>query len=163
MRRFRRVALALLLLPLALSAHAGGLLVGDRAPRGATELASGKVLAAGHLEGKVVLQYFWATWCPFCQRDLPVLEKLYQAYPPQGFEIIAQSLDDDSSIVIEFWQEKGCTFPVAMRSDKIRTAYGPIRGTPTLFLIDRKGTVRLKRLGAMPDGALEDEIKALLE
>jgi len=65
--------------------------------------------------------------------------------------------------VIEFWQENGYTFPVAMRSDEIRAVYGPIRGTPTFFLIDRKGTVRLKHLGAMPDGALEIEIKALLK
>ena len=163
MRRFHRVALALLLLPLALAARADGLQVGDRAPRVATELTSGKVLAGGHLEGKVALQYFWATWCLFCQGDLPDLEKLYRAYQPRGFEIIAQSLDDDLSVVIEFWQEKGYTFPVAMRSDETRAAYGPIRGTPTLFLIDRKGTVRLKHLGAMPDGALEDEIKALLK
>ncbi|MDH3315321.1 MAG: hypothetical protein OEN48_15990 [Betaproteobacteria bacterium] len=56
MRRSHRIALALLLLPLALAASADGLQVGDRAPRVATELASGKVLAAGHLEGKVVLQ-----------------------------------------------------------------------------------------------------------
>jgi peroxiredoxin len=65
--------------------------------------------------------------------------------------------------VIEFWQERGYTFPVAMRSDKTRAAYGPIRGTPTLFLIDRDGTVRLARLGVMPDGALENAVKALLK
>jgi cytochrome c biogenesis protein CcmG, thiol:disulfide interchange protein DsbE len=163
MRRFHRLALAMLLLPLALAARADGLQVGDRAPRVDTELASGKVLGAGHLEGKVVLQYFWATWCPICQGHLPRLEALYRAYQPRGFEIIAQSLDDGPSIVIDYWRDRGYTFPVTMRSDEIRAAYGPIRGTPTLFLIDRKGMVRLKRLGAMPDGTLEDEIKALLE
>jgi hypothetical protein len=61
MRPFRRAAPAFILSLLALAAQADGLQVGDRAPRVDTELASGKTLAAGYLEGKVVLQYFWAT------------------------------------------------------------------------------------------------------
>jgi hypothetical protein len=44
-----------------------------------------------------------------------------------------------------------------------RAGFGPIKCTPTLFLIDRRGTVRLKHLGVLPDGALEAQIKALLK
>lgn len=147
----------------AVVAHGGDLQVGWTAPRLDTELADGRILPAGQLEGKVVLQYFWATWCPICRGDLPQLQKLYEAYQPRGLEIIAQSLDDDQSVVVEFWRKRGYTFPVAMRSDETRAGFGPIKGTPTLFLIDRSGTVRLKRLGTLPDGVLEAQINALLK
>ena len=147
----------------AVVAHAGDLQVGLSAPRLDTKLADGRILPARQLEGKVVLQYFWATWCPICRGELPQLQKLYEAYQPRGLEIIAQSLDDDPSAVLKFWRKGGYTFPVAMRSDETRDGFGPIKGTPTLFLIDRSGMVRLKRLGTLPDGALEAQINALLK
>jgi peroxiredoxin len=147
----------------AVVAHAGDLQVGRTAPRLDTKLADGRILPARQLEGKVVLQYFWATWCPICRDHLPQLQKLYEVYKPRGLEIIAQSLDDDQSAVLEFWRKGSYTFPVAMRSDETRAGFGPIDGTPTLFLIDRSGTVRLKHLGTLPDGALEAQINALLK
>ncbi len=146
----------------AVVSHAGGLQLGRTAPKLDTELTDGRILFSRQLEGKVVLQYFWATWCPICRGELPQLQKLYEAYQPRGLEIIAQSLDDDPSAVLEFWRKGGYTFPVAMRSDETRAGFGPIKGTPTLFLIDRRGTVRLRRVGTLPDGALEAQIKALL-
>jgi peroxiredoxin len=162
MARLRLAMLAVLAL-FAVVTHAGDLRVGGPAPRLDTKLADGRILPARQLEGKVVLQYFWATWCPICRDHLPHLQKLYEAYQPRGLEIIAQSLDDDPSVVVEFWRKGGYTFPVAMRSDETRAGFGPITGTPTLFLIDRRGTVRLKRLGTLPDGALEAQINALLK
>lgn len=159
--RLRLVLLAAFALCAAVS-HAGDL-VGRSAPKLDTELADGRMLSARQLEGKVVLQYFWAAWCPICRGELPQLQKLYETYQPRGLEIIAQSLDDDPSAVLEFWRKGDYTFPVAMRSDETRVGFGPIKGTPTLFLVDRRGTVRLKHLGALPDGALEAQIKALLK
>jgi len=147
----------------AVVAHAGDLQTGQPAPKLDTELADGRILPARQLEGKVVLQYFWATWCPICRGELPQLQKLYEAYQPRGLEIVAQSLDDDQTSVMEFWRKGGYTFPVAMRSEETRTGFGAIKGTPTLILIDRRGMVRLRRLGALPDGALEAQIKALLK
>ena len=128
-----------------------------------TELVGGRILPARDLERKVVLQYFWATWCPICRSDLPHLQTLYETYRSRGLEIVAQSLDDDEQSVQMFWQERGYTFPVAMRSEETRERFGPIRGTPTLFLVDRGGVIRLKRLGRLADGELESRIIALLE
>jgi len=158
-----RLAMPAVLALCAVVAYAGDLQVGRPAPRLDTALADGRILPARQLEGKVVLQYFWATWCPICREELPQLQKLYLAYKPRGLEIIAQSLDDDQSVVVEFWRKRGYTFPVAMRSGETRAGFGPIKGTPTLFLIDRCGTVRLKHLGTLPDGALEAHINALLK
>lgn len=147
----------------AVFAHAGDLEVGQRAPRLETELVDGRMLPARRLEGRVQLHYFWATWCPICKSDMPRLQRLYETYRPLGLEIVAQSLDDDASVVIEHWRARGYTFPVAMRSEETRSGFGAIRGTPTLFLIDRSGTVRLKRLGRLPEGALETQVAALIK
>lgn len=160
--RFRFTLPALFAL-CAVVAHAEDLQVSQKAPRLDTKLADGRILPARQLEGKVVLQFFFATWCPICRDELPQLQKLYEGYQRRGLEIIAQSFDDDQSVVVEFWRKGGYTFPVAMRSDETRAGFGPINGIPTLFLIDRSGTVRLKRVGTLPDGALEAQINALLK
>jgi len=112
---------------------------GQPAPKLDTKLIDGKVLAASQTEGKVVVQLFWATWCPICASELPGFQKLYTAYKPRGLEIIAVSLDRDPGEVKEFWRAHGYTFPVAMRSDTIRQGYGRIVGVPTLLHYRPKG------------------------
>lgn len=136
--------------------------VGQPAPRADLELLDGKVLPARHGEGKVVVQMFWATWCPICVRELPQLQKLYNTYRHKGLEIVALSIDDDKGDVADFWWEKGYTFPVAMRSEAVKLAYGRITGTPTLYVIDRKGITRLKQVGALPYERLEAIVRSLL-
>jgi peroxiredoxin len=135
---------------------------GDDAPRLDIELIDGRTLAAGALDGKVVVYMFWATWCPICVGELPDYQKLYSAYSARGLEIAALSLDEDAGKVAKFWNGNGYTFPVAMRSDAARYGFGNIKGTPTTFIVDRKGKVAYKHLGGMPDGELEKWIKALL-
>lgn len=161
MRTIRILAVILLagLLPPAASAH---LDVGQSADRLGIELIDGSMLDTGQHEGKVVITVFWATWCPICMSDLPEYQKLYQAYKARGLEIIAVSLDREPGVVIEYWRRSGYTFPAAMRTDAIRQAYGDIKGTPTLYLLDRKGVLRYKHLGGLSYEELERRVKALL-
>jgi len=155
--------LSVLLTLCAVAAHAREAQTGLITPWFDVELADGRTLRARELERKVVLQYFWATWCPICHSELPRLQKLYESYRPRGLEIIAQSLDDDESAVLVYWREHGYTFPVAMRSEETRARFGPIRGTPTFILVDRAGTIRLAHLGRMPAEELESRVVALVE
>ncbi len=135
---------------------------GDDAPRLDIELVGGKTLAASQLDGKVVVYMFWATWCPICQHELPEFQRVRDRYKSRGLEIVALSLDESAGMVADFWRHNGYTFPVAMRSDEARQGFGNIKGTPTIFIVDRKGKVAYKHLGGMPDGELEKRIEALL-
>lgn len=161
-RRLQHGLWAIMLAGIMLAANAGELALGDRAPAMDVDTIDGRVIAARQLENRVVLHYFWATWCPLCRVDLPTLQKLYETNQAHGFEIVAHALDNDRGTVVEFWREHGYTFPAAMRSNAVRPTFGPIQGTPTYVLVDRAGSVRLRRLGAMPNGALGAQVKVLL-
>ena len=152
------VALALF----ATGAFAAQLQVGDSAPRLDIKLLDGRNLPAKALEGKVVLSMFWATWCPFCIADMPHMQRLHETYGARGLVILAISLDRSREDVVAYWDEHKYGFPVAMRSSAMREDYGAIRGTPTFFLADRRGVVRMQHVGTPPEGALEDRIKDLL-
>ena len=45
------------------------------------------------LRGKVVLVNFWATWCPYCRKEMPAIQRFYKDNQAKGFEVIALSLD----------------------------------------------------------------------
>lgn len=59
------------------------------APSLKLERVDGKTVDLESLKGKVVLLSFWATWCPPCRRELPMLEQLQQVLGAQGVEVIA--------------------------------------------------------------------------
>ncbi|MBM3390501.1 MAG: TlpA family protein disulfide reductase [Betaproteobacteria bacterium] len=127
-----------------------------------TQLLDGKALPGTALQGKAVLVVFWATWCPSCQRELPELQKLYEKHRAKGFEILALSVDADRFTVEEFWKDHDYSFPVAMNSSAQAKVFGQVRGTPTLYLIDRKGVLRMARVGGMGLKELEARLKPLL-
>jgi peroxiredoxin len=135
---------------------------GQPVPAFDTLLLDGKVLPAKALQGKAVLVVFWATWCPSCQRELPELQKLYEKHRARGLEILALSVDADRFTVEEFWKDHDYTFPVAMNSSAQAKIFGQVRGTPTLYLIDRKGVLRMARIGSLGLEQLEVRLKPLL-
>jgi peroxiredoxin len=135
---------------------------GQAMPAFDTRLLDGKTLSAQALQNKAVLVVFWATWCPACQKELPELQALYEKHRARGLEILALSVDADRFTVEEFWKDHEYTFPVAMNTPAHRKVFGPIKGTPTLYLIDRKGVLRMVRPGRMGLKQLEDRLLPLL-
>lgn len=158
-KRFRAAVMVVALSAVPLAQAALG--VGDAAPIESIGLIDGATLFPTQLRGKVVLTVFWATWCPICMRELPEYQRLREKYASAGFEVVALSLDDGPEPVREYVRRAGIHFPVAMRTPRLKEVWGPIQGTPLIFLSDRDGAIRVKHLGAPDLGDLEARIKAL--
>ena len=153
----------LLVAALAISAAAQAQLKqGQPVPAFDTRLLDGKVLGAEVLKGKAVLVVFWATWCPTCQKELPQLQSLYEKHRDKGFEILALSIDADRFTVEEFWKDHDYRFPVAMRAPAHVRVFGPIKAIPALYLIDRRGVLRMTRVGGISQAQLEAQLLPLL-
>ena len=136
--------------------------VGEAVPSFDTRLLDGKTLSTQALKGKAVLVVFWATWCPSCQKELPELQQLYDKHRARGFEILALSVDADAFTVEEFWKDHDYGFAAAMRAPQHAKIFGGIRGTPTLFLLDRQGVLRMAHMGALGMRQLEEKLLPLL-
>jgi len=109
------------------------------------DLAGRKTSPAVYL-GKVLLIDFWATWCPPCVKEIPVLKECYESYHGQGFEIIGISLDQDRAKLDAFMKEKQINWPVSCSlkgfvDDDIRQSYG-VESIPSSWLVDKKGNLR---------------------
>ena len=114
------------------------------------------------LRGKVVLINFWATWCPYCRKEMPAMQRFYQDYQTRGFEVLAFSIDDDPAKVAHFMRAQGYTFAAAMADAEIQQALGPISQVPVSLIIDRDGRLRHKIKGQVYYGRIEDLVSPLL-
>jgi peroxiredoxin len=93
------------------------------------------------LRGRLVLLNFWATWCKPCEDEMPAMQRLYQALPRDGFELLAISVDEVPGEVVAFQQRLGVSFPILLDSDqRVARSFETFR-FPETVLVGRDGVV----------------------
>ena len=109
--------------------------------------SNGKALNLSSLKGKVVILQFWASWCPGCRKENPVLVKLYDKYKDKGLEVYSVSLDTDKTQWQKAIKDDGLTWPnhvsdLLKWKSPVTTTYN-VQFTPYKVLIDRKGNIQV--------------------
>lgn len=123
----------------------------------------GQAVSLADYRGQVVLVNNWATWCPPCKAEMPVLQDYYDRHREQGFTIIAIESGQPAAEVAEFVAAQKLTFPVWPDSgSKALIAFRNNR-LPNSYVIDRDGRVRLAWTGAISRARLEKYVTPLLE
>ena len=163
-RLLRNLALAVLLSCFAAAGHLSAsdtLLNRSAPPFSRTDLAGTRINLSAY-RGKVVLLNFWATWCAPCRVELPRFAAWEKKYGPQGFQVLAVSMDDDPALVRDFLRQIQPNYPVLIGDARLGENYGGVLGVPVTFLIDRDGIIRA-RIEVEPDlTAIEAQIRKLL-
>jgi cytochrome c biogenesis protein CcmG/thiol:disulfide interchange protein DsbE len=110
----------------------------------------GKQISLSDHKGKVVLVNVWATWCPPCRQEMPSMQRLYEKFKGENFEILAVSIDSEGrEAVAPFMQEMHLTFPALLDpGETIIPLYG-ITGVPESFIVDKDGILVEKIVGPM--------------
>lgn len=133
---------------------------GDPAPDFEAVDLAGRSVKLSTLEGRVRLVDFWATWCPPCREEIPLLNELHAAYAEQGLSILAVT-DEPAQVVGEFAAETPMRYTNLVDAGAVAEDYRVI-GLPTAFLIDREGKIVEMLLGPKPRQVLESRIRELL-
>jgi cytochrome c biogenesis protein CcmG, thiol:disulfide interchange protein DsbE len=138
-------------------------LVGRPAAPFALQTFDGKAMSLEALRGQVVLLNFWASWCfPACYEEAPVLESAWRAYREQGLVVLGIDIQDTEAAAGRFIQQFGLTFPNAPDpKGKVSIDYG-VYGVPETFVIDRRGVIRGKKVGAVTEAYLRETVEPLL-
>jgi thiol-disulfide isomerase/thioredoxin len=123
---------------------------------------NGNVVSTAQWQGKVVILNFWATWCPPCREEIPILVDLAKKYK-DGLLIVGVSVDDGSpDDVLEFAKAFHMNYPVVMWSHELVSEYGGVPALPTTFLINKDGRVVQKHEGLYPPDVYDTEVRALM-
>jgi thiol-disulfide isomerase/thioredoxin len=120
----------------------------------------GKKVDLADFKGKVVFLNFWTTWCGYCKREMPAMDKLYKELKDKGFVILAVDVGESADKVKSYLDRNPLAFPVALDQSGAGAQAFRVRGYPATFLIDRNG-----KLAGGASGAREwynEDSKALM-
>jgi len=110
-------------------------------------------------KGSVVLLDFWATWCGPCRREMPIIATLHERYAKKGLVVYGVNCSETQAKAKAFVEKYGYNFPQLLDKDgSVQTAY-QITAIPTVFIVDKEGTIRAHLVG----GRSEKELVAALE
>ncbi|NPA31821.1 MAG: TlpA family protein disulfide reductase [Chloroflexi bacterium] len=139
--------------------------VGFPAPDFTLPTLEGSTLRLSDLRGQAVILNFWASWCPPCKAEMPALQRVYEAYQPQGLVVVAVNVtaQDARPNVEAFVAEHGLTFPVALDLDARVAAAYRVHSLPTTFFIGPDGVIHDIVIGGpMAEALLRQRAEALL-
>jgi peroxiredoxin len=130
--------------------------VGSEAPDFALKDLNGREVNLKDLRGRPVMINFWATWCPPCRQEIPVIEEMYRSTRHRAdYEILGVATQSDLSTVRAFVGEFNMTFPVLPDVDGRVTSLYHILPIPTTFFIDKDGIIREIRVGPVDRSLME--------
>jgi cytochrome oxidase Cu insertion factor (SCO1/SenC/PrrC family) len=142
---------------------------GKPAPAFTVTTYDGAPFSSDSLAGTPHLVYFWFTGCPPCVRTSPLLADLDRAHSAKGFRIVA--LNADRALELPYADENraayakkhGWAFTLAHMTAEAQEAYGAVSVFPTLFFVDRRGTVVGHFVNFQDKATLEGAVQAAMQ
>jgi len=121
------------------------------------KLIDGSLLPAAALDGRTVVVEFWASWCPFCMKQNPLIEKLHRGSDPATLRVLTFTIDKTEKAARDYMAKHGYTFAAAMAGAQSEAWFGPRHGLPVVHVVDPQGRVVFSESGEM----FEEDVAAL--
>ena len=113
---------------------------------------TGESLSMASLAGKSLLVNFWATWCPPCVEELPLLDRFWRENAANGFQVLALAIDQPSA-VRKFLQRQPLGFPVGLAGlggTELAKSLGNATGSlPFSVFFKADGSIWRQKLGQL--------------
>lgn len=136
---------------------------GERVPGFPLTTFDGTMWYLEEFRDRPIVMNFWAAWCVFCRKEMPDLERIYQAYRDKGVIVLGihRSETEKKSVAEEFAKSVGATYPLIVDiNDRMFNYFG--KGAPTVpitVFINREGYVVERVVGPRT----EEQFRILVE
>lgn len=113
-------------------------------------LFDGSLFKAADAQGQVVVVYWWASWCPFCAEQTPLMQKLWDAQRGRGLRMLGLSIDRRAEDAKRYMAQRGYTFPTGMATPATeRVLPKPSKALPMTLVRGRDGRVVMAEKGQL--------------
>ena len=118
----------------------------------------GGELATADFRGRPLLVNFWATWCPPCIEELPMIEAFWRQNGSKGLQVLALAIDQPSA-VRRFLERQPLSFPVGLAglegTQLSRSLGNAAGGLPFTVFFDKNGGIYRQKLGQLVQNDLD--------
>lgn len=129
-----------------------GLSQGDIPPDFTLATTSGQKITLSSLRGHPVWLNFWATWCPWCKKEIPIIEQFKTRYGNR-LDIYGVDVQQASPTVSAYMTQKKMNYPVLLdTTGQVSATYG-VTGLPMSVFINAQGRIQAVYQGAFLDKA----------
>ena len=133
---------------------------GEKAPAFTAETVGGGSVSVGEGGVQATMLVFFATWCPHCQDEAPVMSELESQYDGLRMVMVGIDGEDDPGKVQQFVEEYDIESP-AVYEPELGTEYG-VSGYPTTYVLDGENRVVGAHSGEAPREVYEGWIEEAL-
>jgi thiol-disulfide isomerase/thioredoxin len=133
-----------------------GFSVNAAAPEFSAKDLTGKEHNLSDYAGKMIVLNYWATWCPPCREELPVLAIFHEEHQDKDAVVLGVASEKISiEALSEFVDEQMIDYPILPMAPSLHTPFGKLVGLPTSFLISPDGQQIKAHLGPLTQKQLE--------
>jgi cytochrome c biogenesis protein CcmG/thiol:disulfide interchange protein DsbE len=118
---------------------------------------TGRTLSSSDLKGKVLFVHFWASWCEVCKEEMPTVNALASdMVSDRDFMMITVLYRDTPQNGAAYMKAMGYSFPVYTDTGGDDAKNFGVTGVPETYIVDKKGVLRKKVIGAADWSAPEE-------
>jgi hypothetical protein len=99
--------------------------------------------------GQVLVLYWWASWCPFCALQSPLMDQLWRDQRGRGLRMLGLSIDRKPDDAIAYLAKRGYVFPSGWVTPEVARALPKPKGLPVTVVRGRDGRVRMAESGQL--------------
>jgi cytochrome c biogenesis protein CcmG, thiol:disulfide interchange protein DsbE len=112
--------------------------------------------------GKLVVVNVFASWCPPCKTETPLLQREQKRLAARGATIVGVTYDDAAGDTAAFVRKYGVTFPVLRDPSGGFSRDLGVRGVPETFVVDKTGRIVAFRRAPVDRAFLRREVESRL-
>lgn len=121
----------------------------------------GEEVSLSDYRGKIVIINFWATWCHWCDIEMPDLNKVHMEN--EDIVVLAVNVMEDEDTVRTYIEDGGYGFEVVLDTDgKIASDY-LVNGLPNSYFVDKDGILQFIKVGMITNDELLYVVDAIRE
>jgi len=126
------------------------------------ETSPGAIALADHQDGPLFV-YFWASWCLPCEREAPMIQRLWPEYEARGYHFIGVNIWDVRSDAVAFARRHQLSFPIASDPEGRAAIDFGVTGLPDSYFLAPGGQFQRRYIGELREADFRAMLDALME